>query len=228
LVRFLEVSAEKETEEGVQLFLSGFFREMRAHSISYRSSGNMTAEEATIALSKRLVAKPIIMDGGTGLGFEMVTTHKDKWCVVLHRDVFFRAELRAFVGDTSKVTRQQGRQLVNTGTAHLFTNTWGVRGSPVDIYLSLKQHDLRTRHARPLMPEGGLAASAQFREICRRLWSEAHPRDSSPRFLSAWGWKISRFVRSYDRLLAGSVASEQLGGALEKMGMSMNLWLGSL
>jgi len=192
----------------------------------YRSSGSMTVKDAIIALSRRLVSMPVIMDGGTGVGFQMETAGNPKWSLILHRDVFFRVELRTFVGDSQRLSQRKGKRLVTTGTAHLFKNLWGVRGVPVDIYLSRKLHELRARHVHPLMPDGGLVASAQFRQICRQVWDGAHPRNVAPRFLSVWGWRINRFVRSYDRLLVESASAEQLKTALDKMGMGMNLWLG--
>jgi hypothetical protein len=181
-------------------------------------------EDAIAVLPKRLVSMPVIMDGGTGLAFQMETAGQPKWTLILHRDVFFRVELRAFVGDSGKLTRRQGERLVKTGTADLFANSWGVCGSPVDIYLSRKLSDLRARHVHPLTPEGGLAASAQLRQICRQVWEETYPRDVAPRFLSEWGWRLGHFVRNYDKLLFKSVGAEQLETVLAGMGISLNSW----
>jgi hypothetical protein len=226
LERFLDPSSEKDTEDGVQTLLSGFFRELGNSSVLFhRSPGSMTTKDAISALSRRLVSMPVIVDGGTGIGFQMETAGNSRWSLILHRDVFFRVELRAFVGDSRRLSRRKGKRYVTTGTAHLFKNLWGVCGSPADIYLSRKLHELCTRHVHPLVPDGGLAAGAQFRQICRQAWENANPDDIAPRFLSIWGWRLGRFVRNYDNLIVRSVGPEQLESALSGMGVALNSWI---
>jgi hypothetical protein len=188
----------------------------------------MTADVAVGALSSRVLSLPVFMDGGTGIGFQMEGAGNSAWTLSLQRDVFFRAELSAFMGDSRWLSRRKAGCLIATGEAHLFKNSWGFCGSPADVYLSRKLYELRTRHVHVLMPDRGLGAAAQFRQTCHQVWDKANPGDIAPRFLSIWGWRLGRFVRSYDNLLVRSVGTERLESELAAMGIALNSWISHL
>lgn len=229
LERHLDPSSERDTEAGVQSLLSGFFRETGPGSVLFHHSpGRMTAEVAVGALSSRLLSLPVIMDGGIGIGFQMEGAGNSAWTLSLQRNVFFRAELSAFMSNCRWLSRRRANRLIAKGEAHLFKNSWGVCGSPADVYISRKLYELRTRHVHPLMPDGGLVAAAHFRQTCHQVWDNANPGDIAPRFLSIWGWRLGRFVRSYDNLLVRSVGTERLESALAAMDIALNSWIPQL
>lgn len=171
---------------------------------------------------------PPIIDGGTGLAFYLEgSSQKDKWQLVLHRDVFPRIELRTFVGEGRKLRRGGMERLVQAGAANLFQSS-RLYGSAWDTYLWLKMSSLQQQRIHPIAPNGDLTAAVRFREICHDVWGKAHPDKIDPRWFSTWGWRTRRFVRSYDALLLESVEAGALEQTLVQMGLNLAVWFPEL
>ena len=227
LERFLDTCIDQEVEQGVCSLLESFFQTMDFRTISYRASVGLNADEAAVILSKQLVSLPVIMDGGSGLKFKIETKMKNEWHLFFMRDVFPRIELRALVGDATKIGQKQGKILVNNKAAHLFRDWSAIYGSTVDIYLSLKLSSFR-QHVHIHAPGGNLSGGIQFRKICRDIWDRAHPQNVVPRRMSFWFSRRDRFLHSFDKLLIESIGTEELNTMLSKMGLKQTLWFPSL
>ncbi len=208
LERFLETWDEQGIADSARALLSSFFQVVGASSISYRSAA-LAHTEAAQVLAARLVSLPPIADGGTGLAFQFATPAKNKWHLFLNREVVPRVELRAFVGEVSRISRHNAQRFVRAADAHLFHSS-GLYGRPVDLYLSFKMSQLRHRGIHVRAPNGGENAAIRFRQVCNEIWRKSRPDDVAPRWRSWWHWRFNRFIRAYDKLLFRGPSADEL------------------